>query len=401
MKTIIFLTVVLLSYFIYGFYISQFDVGALRTQINFQKEGPFYDYKGIINVHTRKSTGSGLVPQINDEAKSAGADFILYTDINNFDSTPPTDVYDGRLLTLFGSKMSFLDSRLIYFSPLQKSLGHSFGEAQTTLADLISQNPQTRSDSLVLLAHPFLKGFEWSGAWPEGLDGIELLNTKAMSFRAWTKSKLSVFWTVLIYPFNPQLSLFRLFSEPSQEIALLDQLSRERKIFAYAGSEASARAVPLAGYLIRFPSYLKIFELISQHILLESELTGNLALDRTKVLEALKKGQFYLCLDLLGNPEGFYNYLHTSKDRWMMGSSVKWSPDLKLKVTLPEKPKAFFEVVIYKNGSRYKTFNSIDVDVPLDGPGVYRVQVRIAQRFPLPDAIKWITWIYGNPYFVE
>lgn len=401
MKTLIYLTFLLLLYFIYGFYISQFDVGALRSQISVQKEGPFYDYKGIINVHTRKSSGSGLVPQINDEAKAANANFIIYTDVDRFDSTPPADAYDGRLLTLFGTKLSYLDSRLIYFSPLQKSLGHSFGEAQTTLADLITQNPQTRSDSLVLLAHPFLKGFEWSGNWPEGLDGIELLNTKAMSFRAWSKSKISVLWTVLIYPFNPQLSLFRLFSEPSQEIALLDQLSSERKIFAYAGSEASARAVPLTGYLIRFPSYLKIFELISQHLLLESELTGNLSLDRSKVLDALKKGQFYLCLDLLGNPEGFYNYMYNLNERWMMGSTIKWSQGLSIKVKLPEKPKAFFEIVIYKNGSRYKTLNTTDVDVPIDGPGVYRVQVRIAQRFPLPDAIKWITWIYGNPYFIE
>lgn len=401
MKTLISLTVLLLFYFIYGFYISQFEVGALRSQIHVAQTGPYYDYKGVINVHTRKSSGSGLVPQINDEAKAAGVDLILYTDTNNFDTTPIADAYDGRLLVLHGSKHSYLDSKLVYYSPLQKVLGHGYGEVQTTLADLITQNPQTRSESLVVLAHPFLKGSEWAGEWPEGFDGIELLNSKSMSFRAWTNSKLSVLWTVLIYPFNPQLSLFRLFLEPSREIALLDQLSQERKIFAYAGSEASARAVPFTGYLIRFPTYYKTFEIMSQHLLLESELTGNASVDRIKVLEALKKGHFYLCLDLLGDPKGFYTHLNHGQDRWPMGSTVKWQKGLSLKVKLPEKPKAFFEVVIYKNGSRYKTLNQIDVDVPIDGPGVYRVQVRIAQRFPLPDAIRWITWIYGNPYFVE
>ncbi len=140
---------------------------------------------------------------------------------------------------------------------------------------------------------------------------------------------------------------------------------------------------------------------MSQHILLETELTGNLALDRSKILDALKRGQFYLCMDLLGDPRGFYNYMSTKTDRWMMGSNLKLTKDLTLKIKLPEKPKAFFEIVVYKNGSRYKTVNVDEVEVPINDPGVYRVQVRIAQRFPLPDAIKWITWIYGNPYYVK
>lgn len=401
MKTLIILTFFLMSYFIYGFYLSQFDVGALRSQIGLEKDAPFYDYKGLINVHTQKSVGSGVVPQINEAAKSAGADFIIYTDINSFETPPQPDSYDGRLLVLNGLKSSYLDSRLIYYSPNDRTLGYSLGETQTALADLISQEPQERTDSLVILAHPFLKGFQWSGDWPEGLDGIELLNTKSMSYRAWTHSKFSVFWTILVYPFNPQLALFRLFKEPSEEIALLDQLSQKKRIFAFTGSEASARAVPWAGYLIRFPSYHKTFELMSQHLLLESELTGNLQQDRSKILDALKGGQFYLCLDLLGDPRGFYNYIYNGQDLYMMGSDLKWRKGLTLKVHLPEKPKAFFEIVVYRNGSRYKTLNASDIEVPIEGPGVYRVQVRIAQRFPLPDAVKWITWIYGNPYYIH
>jgi len=401
MKTLVILTFFLMSYFIYGFYLSQFDVGALRSQIVVENNGPFYDYKGVINVHTQKSVGSGTIARINEDAKAVGADFILYTDINSFDDALLPDSYDGRLLVLSGQKYSYLDSRLMYYSSTDRTLGYSLGEAQTALADLISQDPQARNDSLVILAHPFLKGFQWSGEWPEGLDGLELLNTKSMSFRAWNHSKLSVLWTILVYPFNPQLALFRLFKEPSEEIALLDQLSQRRKIFAYAGSEASARAVPWAGYLIRFPSYHKTFELMSQHLLLESELTGNLQQDRSKVLEGLKRGQFYLCLDLLGDPQGFYNYMQTGAERFFMGSTVKWKKNLVLKVHLPEKPKAFFEIVVYRNGTRYRTINTPDALVPIEGPGVYRVQVRIAQRFPLPDAVKWITWIYGNPYFVE
>ncbi len=400
MKTLVFSTVFLLTYIIYGFYISQFDVGATRSNLEVKTDSPFHDYKGLINIHTQKSLGSGTVPQINEEAKVVGADFMLYTDFNIFDNVPTQDTYDGRLLVLSGVKYSYLDSRLIFYSPSDKHLGYSLGEAQTALADLISQDPTSRSESLVVLTHPSLRGYEWSGEWPEGFDGIEILNTKAMSARAWNYSKVSSIWSLFIYPFNPQLALFRLFLEPSAELGLLDQLSLKRKIFAFAGSEASARAIPWAGYLIRFPSYHKTFELLSQHVLLEGELTGNLQQDKAKIFEALKKGQFYICLDLLGDPRGFYTYISSNKDIYPMGSSIKWKKNLVLKAKLPEKPKAFFEIVVLKNGQRYKTFNTPEIEVPVDGPGVYRIQVRIAQRFPLPDATKWITWIYGNPYYV-
>lgn len=400
MKTLIFSSFFLLSYIIYGFYISQFDVGATRSNLEMKPDSPFHDYKGIINVHTQKSLGSGTIPQINEEAKVAGADFIMYTDINIFDNAPSPDAYDGRLLVLSGVKYSYLDSRLIYYSPFDKHLGYSLGEAQTALADLISQDPTTRSDSLVVLTHPSLKGHEWSGEWPEGFDGIEILNTKAMAARSWNHSKASSIWSLFIYPFNPQLALFRLFLEPSDELGLLDQLSLKKKVFAFAGSEASARAIPWAGYLIRFPSYHKTFELLSQHVLLEGELTGNLHQDKIKIFDALKKGQFYICLDLLGDPRGFYNYIANGKDIYPMGSKVKWSKNLTIKAKLPEKPKPYFELVVFKNGQRYKTVNKPDLEVAIDGPGVYRLQVRIAQRFPLPDATKWITWIYGNPFYV-
>ncbi len=400
MKTLIFSTFFLLSYIIYGFYISQFDVGATRSDLEVKTDSPFRDYKGLINIHTQKSLGSGTIPQINEEAKVAGADFILYTDFNIFDNVPTPDTYDGRLLVLSGVKYSYLDSRITFYSPSDKNLGYSLGEAQTALSDLISQDPSSRPESLVILTHPSLKGFEWSGEWPEGFDGIEILNTKAMAARSWNYSKISSIWSLFIYPFNPQLALFRLFLEPREELGLLDQLSLKKKVFAYAGSEASARAIPWAGYLIRFPSYHKTFELLSQHVLLEGELTGSLQQDKAKVFEALKKGQFYICLDLLGDPRGFYTYVANNKEIYSMGSTLKWNKNLVLKAKIPEKPKAYFEIVVLKNGQRYKTVNKTEIEVPLDGPGVYRIQVRIAQRFPLPDATKWITWIYGNPYYV-
>ncbi|NUN04524.1 MAG: hypothetical protein HUU57_02070 [Bdellovibrio sp.] len=44
--------------------------------------------------------------------------------------------------------------------------------------------------------------------------------------------------------------------------------------------------------------------------------------------------------------------------------------------------------------------NDPETSFPITQPGTYRVQVRVSPLMPLPDAKKWITWIYTNPFFV-
>ena len=83
-----------------------------------------------------------------------------------------------------------------------------------------------------------------------------------------------------------------------------------------------------------------------------------------------------------------------------MGTKLKFNKNQILKIRIPVEPLEFFEVVIYRNGVRYETFNSSEADVPLKEPGSYRVQVRVSPYLPLPDAKKWITWIYTNPFIL-
>ena len=139
---------------------------------------------------------------------------------------------------------------------------------------------------------------------------------------------------------------------------------------------------------------------MSNHILLKSELTGSFNSDRVKVYSALKNGNFYLALDMLGDPKGFFVILEDENRSHLMGSQVKFKKNMSLKISLPVKPHDFFEIIVYKNGEATHRINDQHATVPLSGPGVYRVQVRVSPLLPLPDAKKWITWIYTNPFFV-
>jgi hypothetical protein len=401
MKFISSLTFLLICYFVYGFYISQYDISIIPRKLE-QKGNSYeyYDYKGVLNIHSDISIGSSPPSQIALAAKSAGLDFLILTDLNAFENDVHNDSYSQGVLFLNGGKYSYLDSRLIFYSPDKEVIGNNIGEAQIHFADMLTQNEEGNKNSLMILAHPYHLGFSWNGDLPPGLDGVELINMKALSVQAWQFSKPSVIWSSLIYPFNPSFALARLFMEPSDEIVLFDKTSQTQHLLAFAGAEASARAFPWANYLVKFPSYQRSFEIVTNHVLLTSELTGNLASDRNKIFTALKKGQFYIAFDALGDPKGFLATLEDKGKTHMMGTHVKITKNLIMKARIPGLPKNFYEMVVYRNGERYKTVNDPEFSMPVTEPGVYRIQVRVAVSMPLPDANRWITWIYGNPFFV-
>ncbi|MBV2168250.1 MAG: hypothetical protein KUL82_06040, partial [Bdellovibrio sp.] len=298
MKALITISFLLVSYFLYGFYINQYETSVVPPQIAREHSRSLNDYKGVLNVHTDLSSGSASSSFVIASAKLANLDFLMFTDVNVFNMPTTFESYHGNLLVFSAGKYSYLDSRLIYYSLTQEGVGNNLGDAQVKLSDLLSQKTGANKDSLTILAHPYKAGYSWTGEIPSGLDGFELLNLKSLVNRAWSESKISTIWSLAIYPFNPSLAFLRLYTEPTDEIALLDKLSQQRRIVVYAGTEASARAIPLANYFIRFPSYKRSFEFMSNHLLLKSELTGSFNSDRVKVFNALKNGNFYMALDM-------------------------------------------------------------------------------------------------------
>lgn len=397
MKFLTSITALLAIFFIYGFYLSQTSFEVVPKGLKQENPEGFYDYRGVINVHTHLSLGSSSPPEVIEEAKKAELDFLILTDVNQFDHVESLNGYNENLLVSNEGEFTFLDSRLLFVSD-QHNL--SLSDSTLFFTDLLSQqNPQQR-DSLLIMAQPFKEGPTWTGPFPPGLDGLEIINPKAISNRAWKRSRFDVLWSFLIYPFNSQYSFLRLFREPDDEISLWDQVNRERSLFGFGGADASARAIPLADYLVKFPSYQTSFEIVNNHVLLDSELTGNYQSDRQKILSALKKGRFYVSLDLLGNPKGFSATVVDHDHVYPIGAKIKWKPGLKLKARLAHEPLYYYEIVAIQNGERIDTSNTTDLEIPIKEPGVYRMIVRVSVGLPLPDGKKWITWIYTNPFFV-
>ncbi len=400
MRTTIWLIIAFCLYILYGIVLSQWDISVVNQDIQKTHPDGYYDYRGITNAHTSFNQGSGHHLDIIQEAKDTGLDFIFFTDLNQFEVPSNLEGYNGNLLVLFAGQYSYVDSRLIYFHFMKKLDVSSLGEIQVRFTDYLSQKNHDTKDGFLVLSHPTLNGFRWTGSY-EGIDGIEILNLKSLSVKSWQSSALSFLWSFFVYPFNQKIAFLRLFQEPVEELELWDKLNNEKPTIGMAGSQATAKAVLWNDYSLQFPSYKRLFELISNHVILKSELTGNAINDRQKILGALQQGQFYMSIDLLGDPSGFRCFIDDGEKTRMMGDEIKFSKKLRADVSLPSTPKVPFEIVLLRNGQRIATSNEPKLDVAISEPGVYRVIVRVIPTFPIPDGKKWLTWIYSNPFYVR
>lgn len=402
MKTFFALIALVFMYLIYGLYLAHFDVRILQEDLSPEPPRGFFDYRGVTNVHTRLSSGSGDVSKVIEAGQAAGLDFLSITDLNTFDKPSSLAGYHGNLLVMMDGEYSYLNSRLLNIGASTSRHLQGVGRSQVLFADLLSQVKKDSDVGMLFLAHPMKARFKWTGEYPPGLDGLEVINLKNVWQEAWTSQRGSFLWSLTILPFNEKLALLRLFESPDAEIALWDELSQKRPMVGVAGADAEAKLVmgsPNA--FLRFPTYETLFSLVRNHVLLRSELTGNATSDVEKLAGAFRSGQFYMSLDILGNPKGFNTVLRNRRGQvFPMGSQVAFEEGLTLEVSLPQKPAAPFDTVIYRNGERMLTSNSQVTQYFLNQPGVYRVMVRVIPTLPIPDGKKWIPWIYTNPFYV-
>lgn len=402
MKFFSYLTGILLFYFVMGFYISQNDLSVIPAGIEPANYPGYFDYRGVTNVRTELSAGSSSPDRVIEEGRLAELDYLFITDLNQYNAQDAYSGYNGNLLVFQEGEYNFLDSRVTLYSGSKPKTFSNSSEVQFYLTDYLSRATTQGSEGFVVLNRPFNPNEMWIGNYPTGLDGIEVINPGAISQKAWIRSKADVIWSLLMYPFNPRYAFLRLYRDPIEELTLWDKLSQERPTLGFSGADASAKAIPATGYTLRFPSYKVSFEIASNHVLLNSELTGNYQKDRAKLYNALKAGNFYMSIDLLGNPKGFMAILKDDGKTYPMGSKIKFSSGQRIRVHLPHKPQAAYEIIVLKNGERvFAISEGLDLDYKVESPGVYRIYVRVIPQFPIPDGKKWIGWIFSNPFFVN
>lgn len=389
----------------YGLIVSQYDYSPIQItdQVTKKSLPKYYDYKGVTHAVTKRTKGSGSIEEVFTAAKSADIDFIFITDPNFFPEEEQQDLYSNGTRLFMGTKLSYVDSHILVFGGLDLHKFKSIGQSQIQLNDLLTQKHRSPENMSLVLAHPKRPKYEWSGEIPIGLNGIEVINLKQIWAQKAREQKAHFLLSLFLYPFNETLSFLNIISEPREELRLWDDLNKKQKMTGFFGNHTTAKAIifPTDNGYIKFPSYQTSFNIGSNHILLSSELTGMIQRDKQKILEALKRGQFYFAFDIVANPKGFYAELLSDGEELPIGSEVKFKEGMSLKVNLPFEPKVPFEIKLVKDGNFYTTSNQEKVEFKINGPGTYRVEVLLKSKMPLLQSARWVPWIYTNAFYIK
>lgn len=398
MKTLSYYIVFIASvYLVYGLAISQVRIAPELSDPRRLEQSQSYDYKGVINVHSEEGDGKGTIPEILKAAYDANLDFLIFSENSFGNDITSSDRYEENLLVLNGREYTYLKSRIILLDPtFDFSEITSAGDAHLFLSDYLENN----RSGFVVLKHPAKAGYEWEGEFASGIDAIEIISLRSHWRESWELSKWNFISSLLMYPFNSEYAFLNIYQAPDNNLRLWNKIAENRKIVGLIGSDAKSKLKVLGDKFLRFPSYKQLFLLSSNHIVLDSELTGQLKGDSEKVFKAFTEGKLYFSLDFLGNPRGFNFYAKLDqKKRRGMGSEVPQKgtelcfsePDLKLKKTW---------AVIYHKGKKLKRFDSAGCLKPSEKGQYNVVYYRKIQR-PWPFKSTTVPWIYSNFIYVN
>ena len=349
----------------------------------------FDDYAGVIHVH---SEIGGHSYGRADDLKSAAA-------LNELAFVVMTEHISGDRDT-FGKSIEGLHEGVLFIG------GHEVGIREENRFLVVEGFPELTAstglslkeflervktpDRLALVTHPE------RGVQPNNADGIEIfsLHNKAneMNKLAFAADAL---WS---FPSYPELTFARHFTRPDENLKLFDRISSERRFSLFAGNDAHSNVGFQIGGTANDPyfelildRYQMMFRIVRTHILLEK----GTALTKEAVIEAIRSGNCFVGLDVLGNTAGFALEAFAEDSRAFMGEEVTFAKGMRLRSVAPQTAR----FLVFRNGSKFhesEMTNRIELD--LRSPGVYRVEV---YRDDLGSPFESVPWIISNPVYVK
>jgi hypothetical protein len=337
---------------------------------------------GVVHVHTTHSDGGGTPDEVARAARAAGLHFVEIADHNTLDAKPFEGYREG-VLVLVGSELSTPIGHVLGLG-LDRDPPFRFnGDGLDALEDVRDLG------GMPFAAHPLsaradlrFRGWDLPGPW-----GVEILNTDSEARRAGPRLLL----TLGLYRLNPGYALLQGLSRPDDVLARWDEVLARRDAVGLSGSDAHSRLALTKRWAVRFPSYESLFRLARNHVLLERPLSGEASADREALLDALRKGRFYVGLDALAPADAFDFAVEGGPgERWTMGGHAAVRSGLRA-VAGGRVPRGT-RIVLLRDG-RPAGEGVESLSVPLPGPGVYRVEARVP-GWPVP-------WVLTNPVYVH
>lgn len=347
---------------------------------------------GNMHMHTPYSDGEKWHREIAEEAISAGLDFIIVTDHNIW--VDGLEGYyeneNGRVLLLVGEEVHDVRrqpqaNHFLIYGAEREMCGYA-ADPQTLI-------DETRAaGGIGFLAHPFdpesLIINEPDLAWHDWdidrFTGIEIWNYMSNFKGHLGTNKLQVIRAA----FNPEKYIV---GPEAATLAKWDELlAQGKRITAVGNSDAHGTTFNL-GPLQRiiFP-YEFLFRAVNTHLLIDQELSGDLAEDKRRILKAIAKGNSWIGYDMAHPTQGF-RFTGQSMSKGIMGDEIKMDAGATLQIKAPV--KAHLRLICHGQVVAQVENETNLTHIPID-PGAYRAECLI------PYLGQQRGWIYSNPIYL-
>lgn len=393
---LILLAVILLAQipFIYR----RFQIGNLTKKIdqlqsqraNFSNPN-FNEYKGIIHAHTNLGGHStATFDELIGAAASNELDFVVMTEhfSQNYDTSALTlNGFYGKTLFVGGNEVDTASvDRFLMIPGGADAYNLAFDKTETFLAKVHSQN------RIALITYP-----ERFKTWDANFDGIEVfsLHTNAKKMNP-VIFPLDALWS---YGKYPKQLLAKYFVRPDANLQKYDEISANRKITLFSGTDAHSNiGFHLLGddagnklINIKLDDYATIFGLTRAHILLAKDKQFT----RENLIEAIKQGNLFVGIDVLGDTSGFSFTAETSAETKIQGDEIALQNVVKLKSSAPQNVR----FVLFKNGAKvFEEGGKSEIVFETKEKGAYRVEVYLDE---LGSPFDKMPWIFSNPIYIR
>ncbi len=352
-------------------------------------EGEYFDYQGVIHVHSSLGGHStGTFAEIIAAAKANQLDFVIVTE-------HPQIEFDTSAMTLSGvhAGILFINGNEVATASGDRLLlipGSTDAPAMSTQTTQEVIAKQKSAGGLTFAAYPS-ESQNWQSS---SVDGVEVYNlfTNARQINS-TLMFLDGLWSYRGYP---DLMFANFFARPAENLKRWDEAMSvgRRKVIAIAGNDAHSNvglsvndASGKQWLGVKLDPYERSFRVVRTHVLIKKDKP----LTRESLLEAISHGHCYVSFDIFGDARGFT--FAPVDGAANMGDEIFPIGKMQLRAAAP----LFCRFVLFKDGFVVSEKSGAAVEFSMDAPGTYRVEAYLDS---LPAPVRGQPWIISNPIHV-
>ncbi len=352
-----------------------------------------------LHMHTQYSDGSGTHQSIAEAALRAGIDVVVVTDHNIFVQDMEGYYAGNAKHGTEGRRVLLLVGEEVHDPARHPQKSHLLVLGVDREMATYAPKPQRlleqvqKAGGISFIAHPFdpeMKSFHepdisWADWEVRGYTGLELWNGFS-ELKNVAKSRLQA----IFYAFFPK---YIAQGPLSATLKKWDELTaRGQKVVAVGGSDAHALKMHLGPIHRTIFPYDFHFHAINTHLFTDRALGTDMAADRQKVLDALRKGHAFIGYDLPASTRGFRFTAQGKAGSVTMGDEVALGNGVTFQIRIPGK----VECRLLRDGEVIKTWNGREICTHISNqPGAYRVECYLNYLG------KQRGWIFSNPIYVR